>query len=91
MTSNFERSAESSKPAPHTTVNGNSKRSSRKRVHPDGIDPVGVSQSAMRIAARRVPAGAALVASTFTPSSCTAFCTMGVLAAFAVTYRVPAG
>ena len=85
MTSYFERSAVSSKPAPQTIVNGNSKRSSRKRVQPDGIEPVGVSQSAMRVAASVVPAGAAPVASAFTPSSCTAFCTIGVLAALAVT------
>ena len=40
ITSYFDRSAVSSKPAPQTMVKGNSKRSSRYRVQPDGIDPV---------------------------------------------------
>src|SRR5215203_6468163 len=48
MTSYFDLRSVSSKPAPHTTLNGNSKRSSRKRVQPDDMDPVCVSHSATR-------------------------------------------
>src|SRR4029079_11285985 len=48
ITSYFERSAVSSKPAPHTTVNGNSKRSSRKRVQTEGLDTRRVSHLGVR-------------------------------------------
>ena len=79
ITSYFDRSAVSSKPAPQTTLKGNSKRSRRNRVQPEGIDPVVVSHNAIRRGASRVaPAGAALTASTLTPSSCAPFCTIGV-------------
>jgi hypothetical protein len=79
MTSYFERSAVSSKPAPQTTLNGNSKRSRRNRVHPDGIEPVAVSHNAIRRGASRVaPAGAAAAVSMLTPSSWAPFCTIGV-------------
>ena len=86
ITSNFARSALSSNPAPHTIVKGNSKRSSRKRVQPDGIDPVVVSHSAIRRGASFVaPPGPAAVASMLTPSSCAPWCTMGVAIALAAT------
>ena len=93
ITSYFERRLLSSNPAPQTTVNGNSKRSSRNRVHPEGIDPVCESHNAIRFAASFValPAGRSAVASMLTPSSFAAACTIGVLAALAVTYMDPAG
>src|SRR5262249_38813018 len=94
MTSYFDRRFVSSNPAPPTIVNGNSERSRRNRVQPDGIDPVAVSQSAMRCGASFAAPprpGGIIVASTLTPSSWALFCTIAVDAVVAATYSVPAG
>src|SRR3954471_16607920 len=89
-TSYFERASAASSVPPQTTSYGNSNRSSTNRLQPDGIEPVGLSHSAILCCFtwNASTVGFALPSAS-TPSSVAAVLMMAVVVGFATTKNEP--